>query len=239
MRAGGTARTRRAAGAYAKAALPEDAISAAAPSAATAAVLGIPEEEFTPRVRDAIVTLMHEVGRLRQELDMTRKQMEDAARHADQDMLLPILNRRAFVREINRFISFAQRYEIPSSLIYFDLNDFKLVNDTLGHSGGDKVLKAFADVIQTQIRDTDILARVGGDEFGVILAHVTVDQARKKAADLANRLETHPLTLNGSEIPVRFAYGVYELHAGESADSAMAEADRAMYEQKRAGKAQA
>src|ERR1035438_8601165 len=69
-----------------------------APPAVVASVLGIPEGEFTPSVRDAIMTLMHEVDRLRQEVEQTRLRLEDMARTADQDMLLPILNRRAFVR---------------------------------------------------------------------------------------------------------------------------------------------
>src|SRR5260370_41409753 len=106
-------------------ALPEAPESAPPqPPAETASVLGIPEVEFTPRVRDAIMTLMHEVDRLRREVEQTRGKLEDMARTADQDMLLPILNRRAFVREITRFTAFAERYGTPSSLLYFDFDDF-------------------------------------------------------------------------------------------------------------------
>ena len=114
------------------------------------------------------------------------------ARTADQDMLLPILNRRAFVREITRFTSFADRYGTPSSLIYFDLDNFKTVNDAHGHAAGDAVLRHIADLIIGQIRETDVFARIGGDEFGVILAHVTADQATKKGASLAKALRDHP-----------------------------------------------
>jgi len=204
-----------------------------APPAVVASVLGIPEGEFTPSVRDAIMTLMHEVDRLRQEVEQTRVRLEDMARTADQDMLLPILNRRAFVREISRFIAFAERYGIPSSLLYFDLDDFKAVNDAHGHTAGDFVLRHFAELLASQIRDSDVLARIGGDEFAVILAHVTLDQATKKGASLSQTLHENPPVWNGQPVALSFSCGTYELHAGASADTAIANADRAMYAQKR------
>ena len=213
-------------------ALPETPEARAASPAATASVMGIPEAEFTPRVRDAIMTLMHEVDRLKRELDQTRARAEDLARAADQDMLLPILNRRAFVREISRFIGFSERYGTPAAVIYFDLNNFKAVNDAYGHPAGDSVLRHFAELVSSQIRDTDILARIGGDEFGVSLSHVTADQAAKKAASLVRSLRARPPVWQGKPVPLSFSHGVYELKAGEHPDSAIASADRAMYVQK-------
>ena len=103
-------------------------------------VLGIPEAEFTPRVRDAIMGLMAEVDRLRQELEQIKKRLETAETEADQDDLLPVLNRRAFIREMSRIMSFGERYDLAASLIYFDLYGFKAVNDTHGHAAGDAAL---------------------------------------------------------------------------------------------------
>lgn len=199
----------------------------------SASVLGIPEAEFTPRVRDAIMTLMHEVDRLRRDVEQARVKLENMARTADQDMLLPILNRRAFVREITRFTSFAERYNTSSSLIYIDLDNFKTVNDAHGHAAGDAVLRHVADLILSQIRESDVLARLGGDEFGVILAHVTAEQAARKGASLAKVLRDHPHVVEGQSVPLSFSYGVYELRAGETPDAIMQQADRAMYAQKR------
>ena len=136
-----------------------------------ASVLGIPESEFTPRVRDAIMGLMSEVDSLRRELGDTRKRLDEVEKSADQDGLLPLLNRRAFVRELTRYIAFTGRYNTPASLIYFDLNHMKKVNDTHGHAAGDAVLKHFSEVLQTQVRDSDSVGRLGGDEFGVLLSH--------------------------------------------------------------------
>jgi diguanylate cyclase (GGDEF)-like protein len=231
-RSEGAPGAQKAARAYAKSKVTETAAVPAVTSV-TASAFGIPEAEFTPRVRDAIMTLMHEVGRLRQEVEHAKARLEDVAKTADQDMLLPVLNRRAFVREVNRFIAFAERYRTPSCLIYFDLDDFKSVNDAHGHAAGDAVLTQFAETILGQVRESDIVARLGGDEFGVILAHVRRDQALKKAASLAAALTAHPAHWRGVTLPIKFSYGVHELQAGESPDAAMAHADKAMYAQKK------
>jgi diguanylate cyclase (GGDEF)-like protein len=236
-RSEGPGRAQRVTGAYAKA-VPAPVAEAAPVSAAapiSPSTYGIPEGEFTPRVRDAIATLLHEVSRLRREVDQAKARLEDVAKTADQDMLLPVLNRRAFVREVHRFISFAERYSTPSCLIYFDLDDFKSVNDAHGHAAGDAVLAQFAETILGQVRDSDVVARLGGDEFGVILAHVTREQALKKAANLASALKARPARWRGTTLPMEFSYGVHELQPGESVDAAMAHADRAMYAQKKKG----
>jgi diguanylate cyclase (GGDEF)-like protein len=213
-----------------------DAVSVAeslVPVTINASVLGIPEAEFTPRVRDAIMTLMGEVDTLRRELQQTRSRLEEVERTADQDHLLPLLNRRAFVRELTRYISFTSRYGTPASLVYFDLDGFKLVNDTHGHAGGDAVLAHFAQILQQNVRDSDVVGRLGGDEFGVLLSHANQDQAHKKADQLANALNTQPTIWQGRTIPVSFSYGAFELKAGEDANTAMARADEAMYAHKR------
>jgi diguanylate cyclase (GGDEF)-like protein len=204
-----------------------------------ASVLGIPDSEFTPRVRDAIMGLMSEVDSLRRELGDTRKRLDEAEKTADQDSLLPLLNRRAFVRELTRYIAFTGRYNTPASLIYFDLNHMKQVNDAHGHAAGDAVLKHFSDVLLTHVRDSDSVGRLGGDEFGVLLSHAGQDQALKKADTLAQALRGQPVQWNGQAIEVSFAYGAFELKAGDNADLAMARADEAMYVHKRAGRSAA
>jgi len=229
-----SSRGARAVGASAYARTAEAAAPASvAATGATASVLGIPESEFTPRVRDAIVTLMGEVDNLRRELAATRTRLDESEKNADQDHLLPLLNRRAFVRELTRYIAFAGRYGTSASLIYFDLNGFKSINDTHGHAGGDAVLKNFAAVLADNVRDSDCVGRLGGDEFGVLLSHADQAQAHKKADILAEKLRAAPTAWNKQAIPVSFAYGAFELKAGDDADLAMARADEAMYANKR------
>ena len=210
-----------------------DAVDAVAP----ASVLGIPEQEFTPRVRDAIMGLMGEVDSLRRELSQTRARLDEVEKTADQDQLLPLLNRRAFVRELTRYIAFSGRYNTPASLIYFDLNQFKQINDNNGHAAGDAVLRHFAETLLSHVRDSDCVGRLGGDEFGVLLTHANQEQALNKADVLATALRSTPPIWNGAPLPVSFSYGAFELKSGDNADLAMARADEAMYAQKRAGKA--
>lgn len=199
-----------------------------------ASVLDIPEAEFTPRVRDAIMGLMSEVDSLRRELTQTRARLDEVEKTADQDGMLPLLNRRAFVRELTRYIAFTGRYNTPASLIYFDLNHLKKTNDTHGHAAGDAVLAHFADVLSKHVRDSDCVGRLGGDEFGVLLSHANQEKALKKADTLAQALKNSPTQWNDQTIPVSFAYGAFELKSGDSPDLAMARADQAMYAQKKA-----
>jgi diguanylate cyclase (GGDEF)-like protein len=201
--------------------------------APTASVLGIPEAEFTPKVRDAIMSLMSEVENLRRELHVTKIRLEDMEKAADQDGMLPLLNRRAFVRELTRYINMAGRYNMPVSLIYFDLNHLKKTNDTYGHAAGDAVLSHFADVLLAHTRESDCVGRLGGDEFGVLLSHADQEQALKKADVLAAALEASPTNWNGHAIPITFAYGAFDLKSGDNPDTAMARADQAMYAQKK------
>jgi len=210
---------------------------APAPAAeAPASVLGIPEAEFTPRVRDAIMSLMSEVDTLRRELSQTRSRLDEAEKAADQDHMLPLLNRRAFVRELARYIAFTGRYNTPASLIYFDLNHLKTTNDSLGHAAGDAVLTQFSQILLSQVRESDCVGRLGGDEFGILLSHATQDQALKKADALALAVQAQPAQWSGHSIPLSFAYGAFELKSGDNADQALARADEAMYAQKRANK---
>jgi diguanylate cyclase (GGDEF)-like protein len=237
-RTSGPRAARQVAGAYARRVEPADAIAALDAVAATS-VLGIPEAEFTPRVRDAIMGLMGEVDALRRELGETRKRLDEVVKTADQDGMLPLLNRRAFVRELTRYIAFTGRYNTPASLIYFDLNHLKKTNDTYGHAAGDAMLAHFADVLLTQVRDSDSVGRLGGDEFAVLLSHANQDQALKKADALAEALRNQPVIWQGQEIPITFAYGAFELKSADNADLAMARADEAMYAQKRSSRSAA
>jgi diguanylate cyclase (GGDEF)-like protein len=194
----------------------------------------VPEAELTPQVRAAMASLAGEVEMLRRDLQSAHARLAEAERAADQDHLLPVLNRRAFLRELTRHIGLAARYGTPASLVYFDLDNFKRVNDTYGHSCGDTVLAHFAGVLRANVRDSDVVGRLGGDEFGVILAHASESQAGRKAEALMDALTAQPAQWNGKEIVVGFSFGAYDLAAGESAESAIARADEAMYAQKNA-----
>ncbi len=204
----------------------------------TTSIMGIPQAEFTPKVRDAIMTLMGEVDRLRRELDTAVSRLVDLERLADEDPLAPVANRRAFVRELSRVMSFSERYGAPAALLFFDANQFKQINDKYGHAAGDQALRYIAKVLVSNVRDSDIVGRLGGDEFGVILAQADEATAHEKAQLLVQTLEKSPLQWEGHSIPVSMAYGVYALQPGENAGDALAKVDKAMYANKSAGRSE-
>ena len=198
------------------------------------ALFGIPEQDFTPHVREVLSRLIGETDTLRRELRHAQLRLLEAEHSADRDHLLPLLNRRAFVRELTRAIGLTARYGTPASLLYFDLDEFKRVNDSFGHAAGDAVLAHFADILLAHVRDSDVVARLGGDEFGVILAHNDQSQAEAKAGSLASTLFASPAVWEGKQIDICFSYGAFELRPGDTADAAIARADAAMYARKRA-----
>lgn len=202
----------------------------------TASVLGIPSAEMTPKVRGAIMTLMAEVENMRGELETAHRRISELEKLADQDSLIEISNRRAFVREMTRMISYSDRYGINSSLIFLDMNDLKIINDTYGHKAGDRALLHIAKSMLSNLRDSDIIGRLGGDEFGIILPKASEENAHAKAKQIITKLEKDPLIIDGKEISLKVAYGIYPLHSGLSPDQALEHADKKMYSHKQSMK---
>jgi diguanylate cyclase (GGDEF)-like protein len=201
--------------------------------------LGIPENELTPKVREAITTLLAEVDTMRSEIDEQRQRISHLEELADRDTLTPVINRRAFVRELTRVVSYGERYDTPSSLLYIDLNGLKQINDSHGHPAGDAALMKLATILTEQVRGSDIVGRLGGDEFGVLLAHADEAVATEKALQLTDIIESNPLHWESHEIPINVSFGAYTFTGGENVGDALAAADRAMYVQKNARKANA
>jgi len=194
---------------------------------------GIPAAEMTPKVREAIMGLMSEVENLRQELETANRRVADLEKLADEDPLAPVANRRAFVREMSRMISYTERYNVPSCLVFFDVNGLKRINDELGHKTGDQALIGVANTLVEHVRQTDVVGRIGGDEFGVILAQVNEETARVKAEELVKAIHDRPLVIDGQELHIEVAHGVFAFDGGSDATAALAEADRRMYRRKR------
>ena len=205
----------------------------APPEGAVLAIPGIAPEALTPEARTALAGLVAERDRLRDELGKARGKIASLERLADEDALTPVANRRAFVRSLTRMIAFTHRYGVPASVVYFDINNMKQINDAYGHPAGDAALRHIATVLQANIRSSDIVGRLGGDEFGVILAQTDEEQAHGKAAALAEAIATTPLNWGGVVLPVSAAYGVHAFTGADDPQRAIEAADRAMYEQKR------
>ncbi|MGH6798711.1 MAG: GGDEF domain-containing protein [Roseiarcus sp.] len=197
---------------------------------------GIPEAELTPKVRQALMSLLAEIDQLRREVGDARARIEYLERLADEDALMPIANRRAFLRELSRMISFAQRYGAPASIVYVDVNEMKAINDEFGHAAGDAALMQVSRTLVENVRASDVVGRLGGDEFGILLVQADQTIAEHKAAQLAEAVVAHPLVWQGRPIPLSIAYGVHAFDGTVEAGSAIDAADRAMYARKYEGR---
>jgi len=195
--------------------------------------LGVTEAEMTPAVKEAIQTLLTEIDDLRGEVARLKTRLAEAEDVADRDALTPLLNRRALVRELGRIRTFAQRYGTAASLVYFDLDDLKGVNDRFGHAAGDAALKAVAERLLASVRDSDIVGRMGGDEFAVILVQADQAVAEAKAASLARAIEAEPLLFGDWSAPLHVSFGVREITQDAEPEALIADADAAMYAKKR------
>ncbi len=173
--------------------------------------------------------LMQEVDALRLELTDMGRRLAEAERLADHDVLTPLLNRRAFVREVQRAIALTRRHNTPACLIYFDLDDFKGVNDRHGHAAGDAVLIAVAERLSGDVRQADVVGRIGGDEFAVLLQHADAAAAAAKADALAKAVSEPVAAPNGATVRVAITWGVRQIGAVDAAEQALSEADAAMY----------
>lgn len=196
---------------------------------------GATEEASALELRQALARLATERDKLRSELTDAQRRISALERLADSDALTPVANRRAFVRELTRAIAYNHRYGGFASVVYFDVNNMKQINDAYGHAAGDEALRHIAKVLSDNVRASDVVARLGGDEFGVILARTDATQAHGKAAALAEAIVRRPLRWGATAVAVSAAYGVYAFGGDDDAAHAIAAADRAMYAQKRRG----
>ena len=198
-----------------------------------AAFLGLAETDLTPAVQAALSTLLAEVDDLRAEVGRLKTRLSEMESMADTDVLTPLLNRRAFVRELRRVATFAQRYGSKASLVYFDLDGFKAVNDRFGHAAGDAALQAVAQRLLDNVRDSDVVGRMGGDEFAVALVQADQATAQTKAKSLAQVIEATPVMLGEWSTPIHVSYGVREIDPDADPEEVLAEADAIMFVSKR------
>jgi diguanylate cyclase (GGDEF)-like protein/PAS domain S-box-containing protein len=157
---------------------------------------------------------------------------------ADHDALTGLFNRRRFVRELSRQMSYAGRYGEGGAVLFLDLDNFKDVNDTLGHQAGDELIASLAHLLGARLRETDIFARLGGDEFAVLLPRVGTDEAEAVAHDLMQTVRKNRPPGTGRPMPLTVSVGIAPFHAGGAvtADDLLIEADLAMYNAKETGR---
>lgn len=165
-----------------------------------------------------------------------RKSYEEKLKHfAVHDQLTGLLNRRGLEDILSRTIARAKRGAV-SSLLYTDLDNFKDVNDTIGHSAGDDVLVILVDLLKAALRTEDVVFRLGGDEFAVLLDGIDGREALFAAERLRAAVEAHRFELQGRVFPLSLSIGVVRIDGTLALGELLSEADTAMYRAKSQGK---
>jgi diguanylate cyclase (GGDEF)-like protein len=156
------------------------------------------------------------------------KTVAELERLAGTDDLTGLANRRSFREALRRYAAAAERHGTPLSLLLLDIDDFKEINDSHGHERGDEILCAFAAVLRRRVRQSDIVARIGGDEFAILLPQTSREEAASFAHDLADRLKQAV----GMPFPLGVSIGVASC-SGASCEALLSQADRELYVDKR------
>jgi diguanylate cyclase (GGDEF)-like protein len=190
---------------------------------------GLRRKALKPEVRAALDALQEENAEL-------ARRLAAAEAVADHDPLTPCVNRRAFLRALRQSMSYSERYKTAAAVLYVDLDGFKALNDNFGHAAGDAVLTHIARLLCAQVRDSDVVGRLGGDEFGVILNHVSAAEAERKAASLAEAISALPADVAGVRHRIGASIGVHAFVGPEDPELALARADEHMYAAKHARK---
>ena len=177
-----------------------------------------------------LVALRDDNAALRRELRTLRVQIGELERLADSDTLTPLLNRRAFLREVERGIARVARHSTPVAVMIADLDGLKAINDGAGHQAGDAALLHVGYTLKAHVRALDVVARIGGDEFGLVLEDLDADAAETKAHALAASIAAEPV--DGQAVSISIGYTLVQPE--DNIDSIIARADAAMYACKRA-----
>lgn len=180
-------------------------------------------------MEDAASRLAEENRRLRNELSMTRLRLDEFERLADMDTLTPLPNRRCFVREVTRVLNQVSRYGHVATVIFIDVDGLKRINDVHGHAVGDAALIHVASLLRQEVRAGDIVARIGGDEFGLLLDHLDETSATAKAVALMAAFQENPLELPAGSLTIGLSMGVATANATDNVNTLLARADQRMY----------
>jgi len=153
------------------------------------------------------------------------------------DELTGLVNRRRFIEALDAEIERARRLGSPLAIVLADLDNFKQVNDEFGHHGGDVVLRTFADLIRSHVREVDVSGRIGGEEFAILLPETDRDDAARVAERMRRSLSAVSIAISADRsIRTASSFGVAELAPDQSGDDLLRAADAALYRAKDSGK---
>ena len=186
-------------------------------------------EEWPEAARRLITSLTQERDELRGQVQEISTRLHSAQGQADNDVLTPTLNRRAFLREVQRAMADCKRYGEEACLIYLDMDSFKAINDNYGHAAGDRALIYVAETLKASVREGDAVARIGGDEFAILLRRADLKSSRIKAMKLEAELMMGTFEYEGLHLKTGGSFGVRAYAGQASGEAWLSEADAAMF----------
>jgi diguanylate cyclase (GGDEF)-like protein len=178
--------------------------------------------------------MAEEIGRLRQMVAHLESRVDELDQLAHRDALVPLANRRGMMRELETMIARHERHGTPAAVLFVDLDDLKILNDSFGHGGGDAALLKVAENLLEGTRANDCVARLGGDEFCILLDHADQASALETAERLVDTIAAEDFLYEGSPMPLSVAIGVTLIEKGDTPATVLARADKAMYRVKAA-----
>lgn len=178
--------------------------------------------------------LREENARLLAKIALLEERVEQLDELAHQDPLIELPNRRGFMRELDAVVARVRRYGNSAALLFVDLDGLKMINDSFGHQAGDEALIQVSRLLVGGVRRSDCVARIGGDEFAIILDHTDEEHAHETAARLVQQVGECEFAHDGDALPLSIAIGVGMISESDEPEAVMARADREMYKRKSA-----
>lgn len=178
---------------------------------------------------DDAILLLDEIDRLRHDLARCETRIAELDRLAHRDPLVDLPNRRSFFDQLEHLIARMQRYGGDAAMLFVDVDGLKAINDKFGHNAGDKALVQVARLLLASARKADLVARLAGDEFGILLEHTDELSAWQLALRIVETVDQHKFCVGGTCLPLSVAVGVGMIQRGDTAELAVARADKEMY----------
>jgi diguanylate cyclase (GGDEF)-like protein len=173
--------------------------------------------------------LLDEIASLRARVEGLEAKCVELDQLAHCDPLVPLVNRRGLYRELETIIARHERHGTPAAILFIDLDGLKVINDCFGHEAGDAALIHVAEQLLAGVRTNDCVARIGGDEFCVLLDHADETSAIETAERLVNTVSDDDFIFDGRPMPLSVAIGMALVERGDSPGAILARADQAMY----------
>lgn len=173
--------------------------------------------------------LIGEIERLRAEIDRLGARVGQLNELAYRDSLVHLPNRRSFLGSLEHLIARFERHSHPAAMLFVDVDGLKLINDKFGHTAGDEALIEVAQLLVASVRKTDCVARIGGDEFGILLERTDESRAWLMALRVVESVVGAKFCVNGSCLPLSVAVGVGMVEPGDCPRTVIERADRQMY----------